>query len=146
MKIRPYQEADLSQVLSIFRKNVPKYFDPSEEEDLIHYLQKEKEEYFVIETNGSLVGSGGINYFKAENKARISWDFFDPDYQGKGLGQQLLEHRIKRIKAQTEYKQIVVRTSQLAYQFYGKSGFQLQYIKEDFWAPGLHLYFMELEC
>lgn len=132
-------------MLDIFRKNVPKYFNSNEEEDLLSYLQKEREEYFVVESDNALVGAGGINYLKAKKEAYISWDFFDPEHQGKGFGGALLTYRINHIRNQGIYKKIIVRTAQLTHEFYGKFGFQLKYVKEDFWAPGLDLYYMEIE-
>ena len=42
-------------------------------------------------------------------------------------------------------KTIIVRTSQLAYQFYGKVGFELEKVEKDFWAAGFDLYLMRLE-
>ena len=42
-------------------------------------------------------------------------------------------------------RRIVCRTSQVAYRFFEKFGFQLQYTTPDFWAPGLDLYYMTRE-
>ena len=142
--IRRYEEDDLDAVLSVFRQNVPAFFAPGEESDLIDYLREEKEDYFVVVINDKIVGCGGVNYFSDEQQARISWDFFDLHFQGKGLGKTLLEFRISHIRQQASYQKIVVRTSQLAQQFYAKFGFEVQYTKADYWAEGLHLFYMEL--
>jgi len=55
------------------------------------------------------------------------------------------EDRIEFINTCKEIDTIVVRTSQLAYQFYEKIGFQIQTIDKDFWAPGFDLYFMSMK-
>ena len=142
--IRPYQTTDKDQVIEIFKLNTPKYFALSEKEDLVQYLDDLREDYFVMEENGELIGAGGINYFLNENTARISWDFFDPGFQGKGLGRKLLQHRIDKMKENPNIKTIIVRTSQVAFGFYEKSGFQLKDIEKDFWAKGFDLYLMEM--
>jgi hypothetical protein len=39
----------------------------------------------------------------------------------------------------------MVRTSQVAYQFYQKAGFDLEKIEKDFWAKGFDLYQMKFK-
>jgi ribosomal protein S18 acetylase RimI-like enzyme len=39
---------------------------------------------------------------------------------------------------------IIVRTSQLAYKFYQKVGFELEKTEKDFWAKGFDLYQMKM--
>jgi GNAT superfamily N-acetyltransferase len=131
-------------VLSVFQKNIPQFFAPAEKDDLIQYLKNEKEDYFLMEADDQLLGCGGINYFPNENTARVAWDFFDPVHQGRGYGRHLLEFRINYIRKHNAFDKIQVRTSQLAYLFYEKAGFKLNYVKGNYWAEGLHLYFMEL--
>lgn len=148
MHIRTYQEADKESLLELIRLNIPKYFEASEENDFQEYLEQEKEDYFIVEdkTTHQIIGCGGINYFFDTQpiSARISWDIVHPNYQGKGIGKKLLLHRIEHIKNQ-EIKSVIVRTSQLAYQFYKKIGFELEKIEKDYWAKGYDLYFMRLK-
>lgn len=127
-------------MIEILSLNIPEFFAPSEKDDFISYLENEVEDYFVIELDGKVFGSGGINYL--ENTARISWDLIDPIKHGQGLGSKLLQHRLKHIKDKDSISKIVVRTSQLAYPFYEKNGFKLTDKKKDFWAPGYDLYEM----
>lgn len=143
--IRPYKKEDLPAALELFRKNTPEYFAPSEEVDFVEYLDQLLEDYFVLEDAGRLVGCGGINYFEDEKEARISWDMVDPEFQGKGIGRKLVEHRLSVIKNKEKFERIRVRTSQLAYAFYQKFGFELEGIEKDFWAPGLDLYQMSMK-
>jgi len=142
--IRPYQPTDKEELLTILRLNTPRYFDATEETDFITYLDQHREAYFVVEENGVLLGAGGINYVNEGKTARISWDLFHPNAQGKGLGGQLTRFRIATIQQQPKVEQIIVRTSQLAYGFYEKIGFSLIKIKKDFWAKGFDLYEMEI--
>jgi [ribosomal protein S18]-alanine N-acetyltransferase len=141
--IREYKTQDKEAVLNLLRLNTPTYFSPVEEKDLANYLDHEREDYFVLEIDHRIIGCGGINYFENKAEGRISWDFLDPQYQSQGFGSLLLNYRISRLKEQKTIKKIIVRTSQLAYKFYEKSGFILTGITKDYWAKGYDLYFME---
>lgn len=135
--IRKHTLSDNSKILTLFDSNTPKYFSPTERKDLENYLEKEIEDYFVLETHDKILATGGINY--NSDVAIISWDFVDPNFQGKGLGSILLNHRIKYIQKNNPGYPIKVRTSQLTDKFYEKNGFQeIQRIK-DYWAKGFDL-------
>lgn len=140
--IREYNKADKAILLDLLRLNTPQYFSPEEEADLVHYLDHEIDHYYVLEYDGKLVGCGGINRVDEGATGRISWDILHPDYQGKGLGSVLLNHRVQRLKEMPGVKTITVRTSQLVYKFYEKNGFALEEVVKDYWAPGYDLYRM----
>lgn len=123
--IRAYEPADKSSVMNLIRLNTPEYFAPAEEIDLDNYLDHEIELYYVLLFDGKIVGCGGINFVDDKTTARISWDILHPEYQGKSLGSRLLEHRINILKSIRSVRKIIVRTSQLAYKFYEKQGFEL---------------------
>ena len=146
--IRTYKDSDKNSLIKLIQLNTPNYFDISEEDDFIKYLEEELEDYFVIEdkTTHQIIGCGGINYFLDEEPmtACISWDMLHPNCQGKGIGKELLMHRIEYIKDR-KITSVVVRTTQLTYKFYEKVGFNLEKIEKDFWAEGFDLYFMKLE-
>ena len=137
--IREYEPTDKDAVINLIRLNIPKYFAPTEETDLNYYLDHERELYYVLLFDGQIVGCGGIN----KTTGKISWDILHPQYQGKSLGSQLLKYRIEKIKVIDSIQKITVRTSQLAYKFYEKQGFELNEVKEDYWAKGFDLYRME---
>lgn len=143
--IRKYTDKDKSGVLDLLKYNTPEYFDPSEERELIAYLDNEIEDYFVVEEDRKIIGSGGINYFPEEKTARISWDIIAPKYQGKGVGKQLTLHRLDYIRKSDSVESIVVRTSQLVYKFYKNVGFKLEKVEKDYWAKGFDLYLMKME-
>ena len=138
--IRPYTPADKERLLYLLRLNIPTYFAVEEEADFAEYLAKEVEDYFVVEEAGELIGAGGLNYFPEEALARISWDVIHPDYQGKGIGSRLLQHRINLLKNKPGINLIIVRTTQLVHKFYEKQGFALEKTEKDFWAKGFDLY------
>ena len=145
-QIRKYTSRDQEKVVELLRLNSPKFFDLSEEEDFISYLQQDSQNYFVAEDFGTIIGSGGINYgFDGGKTARISWDIIHPDQQGKGVGKRLSQYRINQIKQNPAVEMISVRTSQLVYPFYQKLGFVVERTEKDFWAKGFHLYQMALD-
>jgi len=141
--IREYRASDKELVVALLRMNTPQYFSPEEENDFIDYLNNHREEYFVLEDNGQVVGCGGINYADDHTTGKISWDMFHPDQQGKGLGSRLTKFRTDRLKADASIRKIMVRTSQIAFRFYEKMGFELKETIADYWAPGFDLYRME---
>jgi len=143
IKIREYKTEDKKQIVNLLRLNTPKYFAPEEEVDLIHYLDNEIELYYVIEFENDIVGSGGINFAENKTIGKIGCDILHPDYQGKSLGTQLMEYRIDKLKSIESVQRIMVRTSQVAYEFYEKKGFSLIKIVKDYWAKGFDMYNME---
>ena len=143
--IRNYTKKDKSTLIELLRQNTPEYFDPSEEIEFINYLDHEVEDYFVYELDFKIIGAGGINYFLEEKSARISWDMVDSKSQGKGIGKKLTQHRINHLKRNTEVEIIRVRTSQHAYKFYEKMGFELEKIEKEYWAKNFDLYLMQMK-
>ena len=137
--IREYRNSDKEELLQLLDRNIPDYFDPAERNDYIDYLNDELEDYFVYEVEGRLLAAAGINY--NEDEARLSWDFVHPDIQGQGIGRAITQHRIRHIKNKG-YEKIRVRTSQHAYKFYEKMGFQISRVEENYWAENYHLYDM----
>lgn len=144
--IRKFAKTDKDTVLELLELNTPEFFAPSEEKDFVEYLELHAQNYYVVERSGTVIGCGGFNFGFEEGKTvRISWDIIHPDFQGKGVGKELLLYRINEIKKNTTITKIEVRTTQLAYNFYQKSGFQLVKRESDFWAKGFDLYQMKLE-
>ena len=141
--IREYKSIDKSSVMNLIRLNTPEYFAPEEEDDFSNYLDNERELYYVLLFNEKIVGCGGINFAENKTIGKISWDILHPEYQGKSLGTRLLEYRIEQLESIKSVQKITVRTSQVAYQFYEKQGFELKEIKKDYWAKGFDMYKME---
>ncbi len=141
--IRAYEPDDKTDVINLIRLNTPKFFAVDEEEDLKKYLETERELYYVLLYDEKIVGCGGINFSDDKTIGKISWDIFHPDYQGNSLGTKLLKHRIEKLRSIDSIQKITVRTSQVAYKFYEKQGFELIEIIKDYWAEGFDMYSME---
>jgi len=143
--IRAFKSEDHTQLHRLLELNIPQYFAETELEDFKEYLNNEVEDYFIVEIDQEIVGSGGINYDKENNIAKISWDVIHPVFQGRGIGKMLLQYRIDHIKKYNPDLKITVRTSQIVYKFYEKNGFKLIAKHKDFWAEGYDMYKMIYE-
>ncbi|MGY5252285.1 GNAT family N-acetyltransferase [Sphingobacterium spiritivorum] len=143
--IREFEADDHAQIIGLLRLNTPEYFSSEEEADLIHYLQHEIDHYYVVESDGVIIGCGGINFAEDKTVGKISWDILHPDFQGQSIGSALLKYRINELQHTYHIQKITVRTSQLVYKFYEKNGFILTKIAKDYWAPGYDLYSMRYD-
>ncbi len=143
--IRPYSPGDLNRLLYIFDLNTPQYFDPSERAGFENYLRTAEGDNFIVESGAKLLGCGGVCYESDGSTAVFAWAMIHPDHHGKGLGRQLCEYRLQRIRSQPHLKWVIVRTSQLTDGFYRKMGFQLKKVEKDYWAKGYDLYYMVME-
>ena len=142
-QIRPYHHDDLDGLVQIFRLNTPKYFDASEEAELIDYLTHHAMNYYVIQFGTILIGAGGYNLQNNDKTGAISWYFFHPEYQGMGLGTAIVQKSLGELKELSTIQKIIVRTSQFAFKFFEKQGFSLVRVEKDYWAPGIDMYFMQ---
>jgi len=143
--IRTAQKQDFKFLSKIFLLNVPKYFDKKELDDFKKYFNsKNLESYFIIESQGKVIGGGGYAYENIKT-ARICWLFIDPNYHGLGLGKKLVNHCVKILKIDRKLSVIEVETSNLTYKFYEKLNFKIEYIKKDYWPNNDDLYFMKID-
>ncbi len=143
--IRTAQKQDFKFLSKIFSLNVPKYFDKKELNDFKKYFNsKNLESYFIIESQGKVVGGGGYAYENMKT-ARICWLFIDPNYHGFGFGKKLVNYCIKILKNNRRLNVIEVETSNLTFKFYEKLNFKIEYIKKDYWPNNDDLYFMKID-
>ena len=143
--IRTAQKQDFKFLSKIFSLNVPKYFDKKELNDFKKYFNsKNLESYFIIESQGKVLGGGGYAYENMKT-ARICWLFIDPNYHGFGFGKKLVNYCIKILKNNRRLNLIEVETSNLTYKFYEKLNFKIEYIKKDYWPNNDDLYFMKID-
>jgi ribosomal protein S18 acetylase RimI-like enzyme len=141
--IRPYNVADKEQLVAIFKLNTPKYFDPKEVKDFEEYLDQYSDTYLTIEHNNKIVGGTGYYVNDSKKSGHITWIFVHPGSAGLGIGKQAVEYCLAILKANPAVEKLVVSTSQFAYRFFEKFGYQLIQTEKDYWAQGLDLYLME---
>ena len=142
--IRPYKSSDKPRLLEIFKLNTPEYFDCSEEKDFLEYLEENGDTYLTIEMNKVIVGGIGYYVNESDRSGQITWIFFDPGHSGQGLGRQAVEYCLAILNKDERVERLTVRTSQLAYKFFEKFGYQINRIEKDYWGLGLDLYEMEM--
>ena len=142
--IRPYKPTDKGKLIEIFKLNTPKYFDKSEVQDFENYLEQKGKTYLTIELAHGIVGGTGYYVNESDKSGRITWIFFDPKYSGQGLGKKSVEHCLMLLRKDDGVEKFLVTTSQLAYKFFKKFGYDIIRIENDHWGPGLDLYEMEM--
>ncbi|GAB3996018.1 hypothetical protein GCM10028807_37710 [Spirosoma daeguense] len=142
MHIRPFERSDSDELLDIFRKSVPEAFGENEINEYAEFLKTYSDPYFAAEQDGEIVGACGYYVTATGNEAHICWILTDPDRKELRIGSALMNHILHLIGQLPDVELIVCRTSQVAYKFFEKFDFQLQYTKPDVWAPGLDLHFM----
>jgi len=142
--IRTAQRQDLKFLSKIFSLNVPKYFHEKELIDFKKYFNsKNIENYFALISKGKILGGAGYAYENKET-ANICWVFVDPSYHNKGLGTKLVNHCMDILKTNEKLNCIQLECSNITYNFYEKLGFNVKYIKKDYWPNNDDLYFMKL--
>ncbi len=141
--IRPYNISDQEKLIEIFNLNVPAFFDPLELNDFLAYLETQSDTYFTIESEDRIIGGIGYEIRESDRSGRINWIFFHPDFSGKGEGRKAVKHCLKILRSHPTVEVLIVRTSQHAYKFFEKFGYQLMYTEKDYWGKGMDLYEME---
>jgi ribosomal-protein-alanine N-acetyltransferase len=144
MEIEVYSPIFKSTCEAIFKSNMPPYFAPHEFALFENFLEKNELPFWVIKDDKKILGCGGIYFDKEKQESRLSWGMVDLIEHGKGYGRELLHFRIDHAKKDHPSFKVISQTSQHTYGFFEKEGFTLKYVKNDYWAEGLHLYHMEL--
>lgn len=114
--------------------------------DFEEYLEQHGDTYLTIEQEGEIAGGTGYVFTHNHTTGQITWIFFHPDFAGKGLGKLAVQHCLDIFRSQPGITKLLVTTSQLAYRFFEKFGYQLVATEKDHWGPGLDLYTMEMDC
>src|SRR5687768_3064474 len=144
MKIKPYTSEYLDDVIKIFRSNIPKYFGPAEEPGLLDFLSDPRAgDYFVMELDGEVIGSGGIA-LNDDQTVSLCWGMIRADHLGTGLGRRLTEFRIEKALGKHGPFPLVISTSQHTQAFYEKFGFRLVGHTPDGFRPGIDICKMRL--
>jgi len=152
--IKPYHKDDENACIAAFKSNVPLYFTETEVGDFENFLQRIaipdhpekplKTHYFVIAVNGEIVGCGGFGDKDNTAVITLAWGLVHKEYHKKGLGGQLLSHRLQQIRMLYPDVPVIVDTTQFAYAFFEKYGFCTTKITNDYYETGMHRYDMVL--
>lgn len=123
---------DRKQLVEIFKLSTPKYFNPKVINDFGNYLEQQREPYFTIEHQN-----------ESDKLGRITWIFFHPNSPGHGLETKAVKHCLDILTLNPSVEKLVITTSQLAYKFFDKFGFDLVKTKKDHGGKDLDLYIMK---
>lgn len=143
--IRHYKISDKNDLVEIFKLNTPKFFDVNELNDYVNYLENNAQTYLTVILDNKIVGGTGYYINEEDNIGQITWIFFHPEYAGNGLGKLTVNHCLELFKKNKYINKVKVTTSQLAFQFFEKFGFEIVKIEKDYWAKGLDLFLMEYQ-
>ena len=135
MIIREIIKSDNKEIAEVIRKvlielEVPKvgtaYADP-QLDTMFETYQEPKSAYFVIESDGKIIGGGGIgNLRNEENTCELQKMYFLPEARGKGLGTALINKCLETAKS-FGYEKCYLETMpnmHAAQKLYKKSGFE----------------------
>ncbi|MGJ3252509.1 MAG: GNAT family N-acetyltransferase [Elainellaceae cyanobacterium] len=133
-QIRPWQPGDRQLVADLVRTVLGEYgmsFDPDHtDRDAVHIEDaywNTGGEFWVIEWNGKLVGSGGFHPIeRGEQSVELRKMFLLPEARGHGLGQFLLE-QIEKAAIAKGFKHMWLETATVlteAVRLYEKNGYR----------------------
>ena len=142
--IRPYGTNDLGSVIAILRSNIPKYFFPTEEEELRVYLSQHSDDYFVLELGGEIVGAGGIA-LNSDGTISLCWGMVRNDLIGTGLGKRMALYRMDMARLKWGDRSFFTSTSHHTEGFYKKLGFKTFEHTPNGFGPGIDICKMRLE-
>lgn len=144
---RPYRPEDMAGCLALFDSNVPLFFDESEREGFVGFLNDQalRWPYQVIERGGRIVGCGGHAVEADGVSVALCWGMVDNSLHGQGLGRALTEARIAAARATPGIRRITLCTSQHTQGFYARFGFEAETVTPDGFAPGIDRWDMVLK-
>jgi [ribosomal protein S18]-alanine N-acetyltransferase len=159
--IRNYVPEDKDACLRIFNSNCPAYFDVSEHDLFIRWLDHQSgaengyssptysnaltDAYYVIEdSNQGVVGCGGFYVTKDLMEVRLAWGMIHADFHNKGLGTSLYNYRREIIERDWPEHTLTLGTSQHTYAFYERMGLKVVATIPSGYGKDLDRYDMEL--
>jgi len=144
LEARTYTVSDKARCLSIFRSNVPKFFESNELIDYEKFLDNLPCDYLVVHDHEKVLGCGGYDVDKDSGDCRLSWGMIDAHHHRKRIGQFLLLIRLRLISEDSAARRVLMNTSQYSSGFFEKFGFTVIKNTPDGLAPGLDRLDLEL--
>ena len=132
---RDYCDTDRQTCLAVFDRNCPEFFAPNERADYEIFLESTPSAYEVCEIDGRVVGAFGLLDDGIDEK-RLSWILLDPQTQGVGIGQKIME-RVIHTGRTTSVGQVNIAASQKSATFFVRFGATTTTTAIEGWGPGL---------
>jgi GNAT superfamily N-acetyltransferase len=125
LTVRDYTAKDRSACLALFDGNAPAFFATGERVDYAQFLQGLPCPYLVIYSpNAGVVAAGGYYVTDEPELGGLAWGLVARDWQRRGVGRELLQLRLSRLRA-TSARMVRVRTSQASRGFFERAGFRV---------------------
>lgn len=121
IQIRRYAASDRHSCITVFRSNLPRFFDVSELPEFEAFLEKPVGDYFVLELDRSIVACGGC--YVRDGIGRLSWGMVLRENHHASIGTALLSWRINQLFLLPEISEIAIDTSQHTAGFFTRHGF-----------------------
>lgn len=154
ISILPYSSEYREGCMAAFISNSPKYFTPEEIDQFREWLDYvegnsrdlypgEHNHYFVVLQNQQVIGCGGFGYNPSTQKATLAWGLVHNDHHKQYVGSALLTHRLNQIGSMFPDATVYLDTTQHAFEFFERHGFEVEKITHNSYAPGMHRYDMK---
>ncbi|TQV73684.1 GNAT family N-acetyltransferase [Aliikangiella marina] len=119
-----YQPQFFDTCLQIFDSNIGDYFALHERQDFIDFLNQltDEDQYYVGLYDNQVVCSGG--WGQKSDGCYLRWGMLDKGKHKLGLGRQLLEFRLNKIKSDCGDVDVLITTSSAAQGFFRHYGFE----------------------
>ncbi len=137
MEVRRYSGTDLVACLAIFESNFSGTTAQSKRQDFEEFLRKNEFPYFVMDHDGTVVGSGGYILGPKAGEAELVWGMIREDSRKLGLGRFLLLFRLREIG---KHENVSIVRAEAPAQFSGffeKQGFKVGGTVPGGFGPGL---------
>lgn len=134
--VRRVEKKDSPQLAHIIRTVMPEFgasgkgfaIHDKEVDDIFDAYNHKRAAYFVCESNGKIIGGGGIAPLEGGDPSicELKKMYFLPEARGKGLGQRVLTNCLKEAR-HIGFKQCYLETFNTmkdAMKLYEKNGFQ----------------------
>ena len=141
---RTYRPEDMAGCLALFDSNTPRFFDVSEREGFVGFLEDQalRWPYQVIERDGRIVGCGGHAVEADGVSVTLCWGMVDNSLHGQGLGRVLMDLAVEQARA-AGYARLRLYTHERMVRnqaIYARAGFaETHRVTEN----GLHRVYME---
>ena len=150
ISMREYLDEDRSTLISILKRNVPKYFAESDVCDFEEYLSNKTwdKHYVYLSVDGGIIGCAGF-YLKSPGIIGLTYMFFEPLQVGTGAIRQELKKYFDLAVAQLCPRgkhALVLNTTPRVAKLMRRFGFVATDVVKDGYAKGYDTVYMERQC
>lgn len=123
-RIRAYQSSDRERCLEIYRTNEERrHVPPGYFEEFETFLEDDQLARVIVESAGSVIGIGGIQYWQNWGQAFLSFGLIHPDFHRRGFGSILLLSRLVLLEIADRSITVFLQATENSRPFFKKIGF-----------------------